>query len=184
MTVKSTKKKIFTTGEVARLMDVNINTVIKWFDEGKIEGFRLPMSNDRRIPLNSLRNFMLRHSIPLEMLDGDDYQRRRFERYGTGNRPVRFSLHNGKDYGPYYGSLRDISRGGAGIVAHGSSEIFIPTPPFRLKLEIMDDVFENVDFTGEMVHVRPDEGNIAIGMKFFDLEAMQQQKLTQFMDNL
>jgi hypothetical protein len=28
-------KKIFTTGEVARLLGININTVIKWFDEGR-----------------------------------------------------------------------------------------------------------------------------------------------------
>ena len=63
-------KDVFTTGEVARICHVAPRTVSKWFDSGKLRGYRIPGSRDRRIPLDSLLAFMRSHGIPLDGIDG------------------------------------------------------------------------------------------------------------------
>jgi excisionase family DNA binding protein len=63
-------KDVFTTGEVARICHVAPRTVSKWFDSGKLRGYRIPGSRDRRIPLDSLLAFMRSHGIPLNGIDG------------------------------------------------------------------------------------------------------------------
>jgi excisionase family DNA binding protein len=62
-------KDVLTTGEVARICNVAPRTVSKWFDSGKLHGYRIPGSKDRRIPLQQLLRFMRAHSIPLNGLD-------------------------------------------------------------------------------------------------------------------
>jgi len=62
-------KTVFTTGEVARICKVSQQTIIRCFDGGKLSGFRVPGSKFRRIPIDSLRKFMLENDIPLEQLD-------------------------------------------------------------------------------------------------------------------
>lgn len=64
------RKEVLTTGEVARLCHVAPRTVSKWFDTGKLRGYRIPGSRDRRIPLSGLLAFMRVHGIPLEGMDG------------------------------------------------------------------------------------------------------------------
>lgn len=63
-------KDVLTTGDVARLCGVAPRTVSKWFDTGKLRGFKIPGSRDRRIPRESLVRFMRAHGIPLRGLDG------------------------------------------------------------------------------------------------------------------
>jgi excisionase family DNA binding protein len=43
-------KNVYTTGEVAKICNVTIRTVIKWFESGELGGFKIPNSRDRRIP--------------------------------------------------------------------------------------------------------------------------------------
>ncbi|HPF41651.1 MAG TPA: response regulator [Phycisphaerae bacterium] len=62
-------KEVLTTGEVAKICNVAPRTVSKWFDSGKLRGYRIPGSKDRRIPLDQLVRFMKAHSIPLDGLD-------------------------------------------------------------------------------------------------------------------
>lgn len=62
-------KDVLTTGEVARICNVAPRTVSKWFDSGKLRGYRIPGSKDRRIPLDQLLRFMRAHGIPLNGLD-------------------------------------------------------------------------------------------------------------------
>jgi len=62
-------KDVLTTGEVAKLCNVAPRTVSKWFDSGKLRGYRIPGSKDRRIPLQQLVRFMRAHGIPLNGLD-------------------------------------------------------------------------------------------------------------------
>jgi excisionase family DNA binding protein len=61
---------VLTTGEVARICHVAPRTVSKWFDSGKLRGWRVPGSRDRRIPVAQLIAFMRAHGIPLDGLDG------------------------------------------------------------------------------------------------------------------
>lgn len=60
---------MLTTGEVARICRVAPRTVTKWFDSGKLRGYRIPGSRDRRIPRRQLIAFMRAHEIPLDELD-------------------------------------------------------------------------------------------------------------------
>lgn len=62
-------KSIFTTGEVAEVCNLSQQTVIRCFDSGRLKGFRVPGSRFRRIPRDSLIQFMKEHSIPLDRLE-------------------------------------------------------------------------------------------------------------------
>jgi excisionase family DNA binding protein len=64
-----TKKAVFTTGEVAEVCKVSQQTVIRCFDSGRLGGFRVPGSRFRRIPRESLIQFMKENNIPLDQLE-------------------------------------------------------------------------------------------------------------------
>jgi len=53
-----TPMKNFTTGEIAKICKVAPRQVSKWFDSGKLKGFRIPGSQDRRIPYDYLLRFL------------------------------------------------------------------------------------------------------------------------------
>ena len=63
------RKEILTTGDVAKICHVAPRTVSKWFDTGKLRGYRIPGSRDRRIPLRQLVQFMRTHGMPLRELE-------------------------------------------------------------------------------------------------------------------
>jgi excisionase family DNA binding protein len=67
-------KQVLTTGEVAKICHVAPRTVSKWFDTGKLRGYRIPGSRDRRIPMDQLISFMRVHGIPLDGLGEDIYR--------------------------------------------------------------------------------------------------------------
>ncbi len=62
-------KSVFTTGEVADICKLSQQTVIRCFDSGRLHGYRVPGSRFRRIPRESLIQFMKEHSIPLDQLE-------------------------------------------------------------------------------------------------------------------
>jgi excisionase family DNA binding protein len=62
-------KELFTTGEAAEICRVSQQTIIRCFDSGRLEGFRVPGSRFRRIPRESLMKFMKSNSIPLDGLE-------------------------------------------------------------------------------------------------------------------
>ena len=59
-------KSVFTTGEAAKICRLSQQTIIRCFDSGQLEGFRVPGSKFRRIPRQSLIDFMNANHIPLE----------------------------------------------------------------------------------------------------------------------
>lgn len=65
-----TSKQIFTTGEAAHICKLSQQTIIRCFDSGKLQGFRVPGSRFRRIPREVLINFMRENEIPLDRLEG------------------------------------------------------------------------------------------------------------------
>ncbi|MBI1849990.1 MAG: response regulator [Planctomycetes bacterium] len=69
-------KAVFTTGEVAKICHVTVRTVIKWFEAGKLHGYKIPESRDRRIPRDELLRFMKEHGIPIPT-DFDGGRKRR-----------------------------------------------------------------------------------------------------------
>jgi len=62
-------KDLFTTGEAAEICRVSQQTIIRCFDSGRLEGFRVPGSKFRRIPRQSLIKFMKDNNIPLDTLE-------------------------------------------------------------------------------------------------------------------
>ena len=62
-------KKVFSTGEAAAICKVSQQTIIRCFDSGKLQGFRVPGSRFRRVPRESLIKFMRENEIPLDLLD-------------------------------------------------------------------------------------------------------------------
>jgi excisionase family DNA binding protein len=62
-------KDLYTTGEAADICKVSQQTIIRCFDSGRLEGFRIPGSKFRRIPRESLVKFMRSNKIPLDNLD-------------------------------------------------------------------------------------------------------------------
>ena len=62
-------KDLFTTGEAAEICKISQQTIIRCFDSGRLEGFRVPGSKFRRIPRQSLVRFMKENKIPLDNLE-------------------------------------------------------------------------------------------------------------------
>jgi len=62
-------KDLFTTGEAAEICKVSQQTIIRCFDAGRLEGFRVPGSRFRRIPRQSLVKFMQENRIPLDAIE-------------------------------------------------------------------------------------------------------------------
>jgi excisionase family DNA binding protein len=63
-------KDVLTPGEVARICNVSNPTVIKWIDSDMLKGFRIPGSKARRVTKKDLLEFLVKHGMPLEKLNG------------------------------------------------------------------------------------------------------------------
>jgi excisionase family DNA binding protein len=61
-------KDLFTTGEAAEICRVSQQTIIRCFDAGRLDGFRVPGSRFRRIPRQNLIKFMKDNKIPLDSI--------------------------------------------------------------------------------------------------------------------
>lgn len=62
-------KNLFTTGEAAEICNISQQTIIRCFDAGRLDGFRIPGSRFRRIPRENLIKFMKENGIPLDNLN-------------------------------------------------------------------------------------------------------------------
>ena len=64
------ERKILTTGAIAQLCSVAPRTAAAWFDDGKLQGYRIPSSRsdgkfrERRIPRESLVKFLKENGMP------------------------------------------------------------------------------------------------------------------------
>jgi two-component system, OmpR family, response regulator RpaA len=68
-------KKVFTTGQVAKICQVAPRTVSKWFDSGRLKGYRIPGSQDRRIPRDQLIRFLKENGMPLGQLEEEEWHK-------------------------------------------------------------------------------------------------------------
>lgn len=57
-------KSVLTTGEVAAICNVAARTVSKWIDSGRLAGYRIPGSRDRRVTREALDAFIRDTGIP------------------------------------------------------------------------------------------------------------------------
>ena len=156
-------KKVYTTGEVAKLLGININTVIKWFDEGKITGFRLPGSLERRITRTALLDFMRTNSIPLDLVNepvlGPD--RRGTKRYPS-EIPVSFALHDKIREA----NLTNISETGALLTIPANLVNDMYMGQFNMKLDFATTPFGKISATAQIANVRPLNDCVGLGLRF------------------
>ncbi len=69
--MKFSKDTILTTGQVSEICRVVPKTVSKWVDSGRLTGYRIPGSRDRRVVLSDLLRFMRANGIPTITIEGD-----------------------------------------------------------------------------------------------------------------
>lgn len=91
-------KDAFTTGDVARICRVTINTVVKWFDTGELEGYRLPSSKARRVSRKELLNFMKKHKLPMDELARDKLRILLLDSHGATRSLFRKAFANTDTY--------------------------------------------------------------------------------------
>jgi two-component system OmpR family response regulator len=59
---------VFTTGQVAKILRVSQQTVIRCTKQGTLKFYRIPGSRHRRFSLASVQEFMRDNNIPVEWL--------------------------------------------------------------------------------------------------------------------
>jgi excisionase family DNA binding protein len=57
--------RVLKVGECANYCRVAPRTVTKWIDSGRLKGYRLPGSQDRRVDENDLIEFMEKYELPI-----------------------------------------------------------------------------------------------------------------------
>lgn len=57
--------KTYTTGEIAKLCDVHLRTVIRWIERGSLKGFKLPGRGNNRVLASDLVAFLKEYSMPI-----------------------------------------------------------------------------------------------------------------------
>jgi excisionase family DNA binding protein len=62
-------KQVFSTGEAAVVCNLSQQTIIRCFDNGRLQGFRVPGSRFRRIPRAALIIFMHENNLPTDALE-------------------------------------------------------------------------------------------------------------------
>lgn len=66
-------KQVFTTGEVAKILNVAPRTICKWFDAGKLRGYRMSsVEKHRLIPRDSLVAFCRLYGIDEKSIPTDE----------------------------------------------------------------------------------------------------------------
>lgn len=63
--------KVFTVGQVAKICRVTPQAVGKWIDSGKLKGYRLPITQDHRIPREFLIKFLKEQGMLLGDFEGE-----------------------------------------------------------------------------------------------------------------
>jgi excisionase family DNA binding protein len=152
--------KVFTTGQVAKICKVAPRTVSKWFDSGRLKGYRIPGSQDRRIP----REYLIK--IPERA------------RHALG-RPRRRGHGQGADRGSGSGPDRELKRelppersfkvavAASGFEAGIQAESFHPDciiVDFSIgkveALQICQNLRKNADFAETiLIALLPDDGS-------------------------
>jgi two-component system response regulator VicR len=57
--------KSFSSGDVAKICDVNPRTVIRWIEAKKLKAFKLPGRGNNRVKHSDLLNFLVQNKIPV-----------------------------------------------------------------------------------------------------------------------
>lgn len=184
--------RVMTTGQVARVFSVNINTVIKWFDDGKLEGFRLPQSSERRIYRESVLDFMKRNEIStalLRVFDEEEFIRRKNRR--SSRPPASRQATDLRSFPRKKVSLtgtlttvagesvaiavRNISMGGAFITGISATDGMVPVE-FGLLVD-GERTGRTLEARCQLVHLQRLDDGLGIGCRFTQVDPSRLQAL-------
>mgnify|MGYP003340045675 CR=1 FL=1 len=73
--INTASRNVLTTGEVAQICNVAARTVSKWIDTGRLEGYRIPGSRDRRVTREALESFIRQNGLPTGGASGGNTER-------------------------------------------------------------------------------------------------------------
>jgi excisionase family DNA binding protein len=68
-------KKVLTSGEVAKLCNVNFRTVLRWIERGELAAYKLPGRGDNRIRMEDFLEFLSTSQMPVPEGFGPDKQK-------------------------------------------------------------------------------------------------------------
>lgn len=57
-------QEVYSTDQAAKIVKVSARTISKWFDSGRLPGYRIPPHQERRIPRDGLVKFLRDHGMP------------------------------------------------------------------------------------------------------------------------
>lgn len=57
--------KTLTSGEIAKYCDVNLRTVIRWIDSGRLKGYKLPGGGNNRVKEEDFLEFLQDNELPI-----------------------------------------------------------------------------------------------------------------------
>ncbi len=63
--------KVYSTTQIAAGLKVAPRTVNKWYDSGRLKGYRIPGTQSRRIPAEYLLKFLKEHGLPTDWMEGE-----------------------------------------------------------------------------------------------------------------
>jgi excisionase family DNA binding protein len=55
------------TSQIAKMLSVSPNMVVKWIDSGMLAGWKVPGSKHRRVSQKTVAEFAKRYDIPLKI---------------------------------------------------------------------------------------------------------------------
>jgi CheY-like chemotaxis protein len=122
--------------------------VSKWFDTGKLRGYRIPGSRDRRIPAGQLVEFMKAHGMPLDGLDGQTLRILIVDADPASVEAAAASLAGDEKY--------ELQFAGNDFEAGMATERFTPHVVF------VDVLGEEIDFAQILAHLRSCPGLSAV----------------------
>ncbi len=143
-------KEVFTTGEAAEICKISQQTIIRCFDAGRLNGFKVPGSRFRRIPRGELLRFMRDNSIPIDALEAE-------------HRRV-LVVDDDPDILELYRDLLE-SEGGFEVRTVGSGyEAGVETERFRPELILLDYMLPDVNGNQvcKTIRAQPEHGGIKI----------------------
>jgi len=180
------RKSSYTTGEIAKILGININTVIKWFDGKQLKGFRLPGSHERRVPYETLKDFMRANELPLELLPAPEESGRGYRRAyprKVVSLSAELALSSGSEAVTVPVSVINISRLGAKAEVESGQGLSIPTPPVEVLLKFTSEPLSGFEVKSHLIHINAAQ-KITMGLKFLDLSGEWEGKLANFLDSL
>lgn len=59
------RRRVYTTGQIAAIAGVSPRIAAGWIDKGKLKGYRIPDSQDRRVTHEEVIRFLREHEMPI-----------------------------------------------------------------------------------------------------------------------